>query len=159
MAITNITGEYDFAPKWSAALSLHYSAIDYGKVTRRFRTFIFRPEARLWLGKCHSGLFFDAHVQMAAYNFALPSWKYRIQDVAGKNPALGGGIGIGYRLEFGGNGHWAAQAQLGVGVYHLYYNRYENRDNGQLVDTRRRAWAGIDNFAISAVYHFKSSRR
>lgn len=159
MAISNLTAEVDFAPRWSAALSLHYSGMNYAGKTRKFRTFIFRPEVRWWAGSCHKGLFLDAHLQMAAYNFALPSWKYRIQDVGGKNPALGGGLGIGYRLPLGSNGHWAAQGQLGVGVYHLKYDRFENRPNGPLVDTRRRVWAGIDNVSVSIVYNFKASGR
>lgn len=154
LAISNIGGEYDFANRWSVALSLHYSAWNYGKSTRKFRTFIFRPEARYWFRDCHKGFFLDAHLQMAAYNFALPSWKYRIQDVDGKNPALGGGIGVGYRVPISKNGHWSFQTQLGIGVYHLKYDRFKNRANGPRVDTRSRVWAGIDNFAISIVYNF-----
>ncbi len=159
MAIANLTGEYDFSPRWSVALSLHYSAWNYGKVTRKFRTFIFRPEARIWLNDCIRGLFFNAHLQMAAYNFALPSWEYRIQDTGGKHPALGGGVGIGYRLNLDRKGRWSAQADLSVGVYHLDYNRFRNVRNGELVDRKSHAWAGIDHFGISIVYNFKSRRR
>lgn len=159
LAITNLTGEYDFAPRWSVALSLHYSAWNYGKVTRKFRTFIFRPEVRYWLGDCHKGFFVNAHVQMAAYNFALPSWEYRIQDVRGKHPALGGGLGLGYRVHLDRNKRWSFQAELGAGVYHLDYNRFENRSNGPLVDRKSRTWFGIDHVGLSIVYNFKTNRK
>ncbi|MDE6332116.1 MAG: DUF3575 domain-containing protein, partial [Muribaculaceae bacterium] len=154
MAIANLSGHYDFACRWSAALSLYYSGWNYGTTTRKFRTFIIRPEVRYWMGYNHNGLFVDGHLSMVAYNYAMPSWRYRIQDADGKHPALGGGIGIGYRLSFGPARQWAVEAQLGVGLYHLRYDRFENRTNGPLVDTRSRTWGGIDNFAVSVVYNF-----
>lgn len=159
MAITNLTGEYDFARRWSVALSLHYSAWNYGTTTRKFRTFILRPEVRYWLHDCHKGFFINAHVQLAAYNFALPGWHYRIQDVDGKHPALGGGIGLGYRVDLDKERRWAFQADLGAGIYYLKYNRFENRRNGPLVDTRSRVWAGIDHFGLSIIYNFKPRKQ
>ena len=159
MAIANVQGEYDFACRWSVAASVYYSGWNYGTVKRKFRTFIFRPEVRYWLSEGHRGFFFDAHIQMAAYNFALPGWKYRIQDVKGHHPALGGGLGAGYRLPLGSKGRWALEAQVGVGCYHLEYNRYENVDNGRLVDRRERTFVGIDNVAVSVVYNFNAFRR
>lgn len=154
LMIANLAVEWDFACHWSAALSIHYSAIDYFSPVRKFRTFIFRPEARWWPNTEHNGWFIDAHVQMAAYNFALPSWKYRIQDVDGTHPALGGGLGVGYRLPISRNGHWALQGQIGIGVYALYYDRFENRVNGPLADTKRQTFFGVDNVAVSIVYNF-----
>lgn len=158
MFIANATGEYDFSCRWSAALSLCYSAWNYGTSTRKFRTFILRPEVRYWPSGSGSRLFVEGHLAMASFNFAMPSWHYRIQDAGGKHPALGGGIGIGYRLPLGKNGRWAAEAQIGVGVYHLKYDRFENRRGGLLVDSRSRTWAGIDNFALSVVYNFNTAR-
>lgn len=159
LLIANIGAERDLGCHWSAMLSLHYSAFNYMTSTRKFRTFIFRPEARYWLEEGHHGMFIEGHLQMASYNFALSGWEYRIQDVDGKTPALGGGLGIGYRLPVGKSGHWALQAQAGIGVYHLKYNRFENRINGSLVDTRSRTWWGIDNVAVSVVYHFNIQER
>ena len=159
MAIANVQGEYDFACRWSVAASVYYSGWNYGSVKRKFRTFIFRPEVRYWLSEGHRGFFFDAHIQMAAYNFALPGWEYRIQDVKGRHPALGGGLGAGYRLPLGSKGRWALEAQVGVGCYHLEYNRFENVDNGRLVDRRERTFVGIDNVAVSVVYNFNAFSR
>lgn len=159
MAIVNATAHYQWNCRWSAALSLYYSAWDYGRSDRKFRTFIFRPEVRYWTRRAGSGLFFDAHVAMAAYNFALPSWNYRIQDVDGTHPALGGGLGIGWRQNL--SSRWALEFQAGAGVYALRYDRFENRPCGQVHDTRNRVFFGLDNFAVSVVYNFnprKSSK-
>lgn len=159
LGMTNLMGEYDFGCHWSVALSLYYSAWNYAKATRKFRAFIFRPELRWWLGEGHRGLFVDGHIQMAAYNFALPGWEYRIQDVGGRHPALGGGIGVGYRLPLGRSGRWAAEAAIGVGVYHLEYNRFVNEENGALVDRRERTFFGLDNVSVSVVYNFNAFGR
>lgn len=154
MAIPNLMGEWDFACHWSLALSAHYSGWNYGKVVRKFRLFLVRPEVRWWLKEGHNGFFVDAHLQFAYYNFALPSWEYRIQDKRARHPAPGGGIGIGYRLPISKNGHWAMEAAVGCGVYHLKYDRFENRKNGPFVDCKQKTWFGIDNAAISIVYNF-----
>ncbi len=154
MAMANISGEYLFACRWSASLSLYYSAWNYGKSTRKFRTFVFRPEARFYFRDGGKGLFFDAHLAMVAYNFAFSGGKWRYQDRGGKHPALGGGIGIGYRLPLSRDGRWRAEASVGAGVYHLDYDRFYNRPNGPLYDNTRRTYFGLDHAAISIVYTF-----
>ncbi len=159
LGLTNLMGEYDFGCHWSVGLSLYYSGWNYAKATRKFRAFIFRPELRWWPGEGHRGLFVDGHIQMAAYNFALPGWEYRIQDVGGRHPALGGGIGVGYRLPLGRSGRWAAEAAIGAGVYHREYNRFVNEENGALVDRRERTFFGLDNVSVSVVYNFNAFGR
>jgi len=159
LLIANATAEYDLSDRCSAALSLHYSALDYFSSNCKFRTFIFRPEVRYWFRPGHRGLFFDVHLQSASYNFALPSWKYRIQDVDGTHPALGGGLGVGYRIPLEHSARWCFQAQAGVGMYHLRYHRWDNRRGGQIVDIRSRTFFGVDNVSLSLVYHFKTSRQ
>ena len=153
--VTNITGEYDFRPHWSAAMTVRYSAFNYGTATRKFRTFELRPQLRYWIKDSHTGLFFDAHVAMIAYNVALSRWDYRIQDRSGKHPALGGGIGIGYRVPFK-DPRFAMEFSIGAGIYHLDYNRFENRWNGTLIDRHTRTFYGIDRAGISLVYNFNA---
>ncbi len=154
MAITNLGVECDLARRWSVALSLYYSGWNYLKETRKFRTFIVRPEARYWFADGHRGFFAEGHLELAYYNFALPSWKYRIQDRDGRHPALGGGIGLGYRLPLR-NPQWAVEAQVGAGVYHLSYDRFENRPDGPLHDTRTKTWFGVDNVSVGISFKFK----
>ncbi|MDE6853611.1 MAG: DUF3575 domain-containing protein, partial [Muribaculaceae bacterium] len=154
MFIVNAAVEYDFACRWSGAVSVYYSAWNYCTSTRKFRTFIFRPEVRYWFSDGHRGFFAEGHVAMSSYNFALSGWRYRIQDADGTHPALGGGLGLGWRLPLSRNGRWSAEAQIGAGCYALKYDRFENCPNGQLADTRSRTWFGIDNVAVSIVYNF-----
>lgn len=159
MLISNIYGEWDFSCRWSANLSVHYSALNYFSSRRKFRTFIFRPEVRYWFKEGHERFYVDAHVQMAAYNYASSARHLRIQDRGGKHPALGGGLGIGYRLPLGRDSRWALEWSLGVGFYHLKYDRFENRHNGRLVDTKTRNWFGIDNASFSVVFNLTGEKR
>lgn len=154
MAVANAGVECELAPRWSVALSVYYSGWNYLKETRKFRTFTVRPEARYWFSPGHRGLFAEGHLGLAYYNFALPSWSYRIQDRDGKHPALGGGIGVGYRLPLR-NPRWAVEAQVGAGVYHLSYDRFENRPDGPLHDTRSKTWFGIDNVTIGISFNLR----
>lgn len=157
MLIGNLGVGYDFACNWSAMLSVHYSAVNYGSARRKFRTFMLRPEVRWWTNTAGKGLFVDAHLGLAYYNVALKHWDYRVQDAGGKTPALGGGLGVGYRLRL--HNHWAIEAQIGAGLYRLKYDRFENRPGGALVSTRSQVWAGIDNVGLSVVYNFRSQPR
>lgn len=151
-AIVNVAGEWDCADRWSLALDLGYSAWDYGKSTRKFRTFLFRPEARYWFSDGHKGWFAEGHLAMISYNVVLPDWKWRIQDAAGTHPALGGGFGFGYRFALGHTGRWHMECAVGGGVYALRYDKFENRRGGAFHDTVSKVWVGIDNVALSLVY-------
>ena len=151
-AVINIAGEYNFHDRWSMGLDLLYSGWDYGRSDRKFRTYQVRPEVRYWLREDRLGIFADAHLAVIGYNVALPSWKYRIQDHDGKRPALGGGLGIGYRFKLGHSKHWRIEANVGFGVYALYYDRYYNNRQGQLFDSHKRVFFGIDNVSLSLVY-------
>lgn len=153
-AVANVAVEYGFGCRWSVGVDLGYSAWNYGSDTRKFRTFRFRPEVRYWFSDGHKGLFVEGHAAMMSYNVALPDWEYRIQDRDGDHPALGGGIGAGYRLPLGRSGHWAVEGAIGLGVYHLDYDRFVNEPDGRLIDSRSRVFAGIDNVALSIVYTF-----
>lgn len=156
MAMGNLSGEYRFACRWSVGLSLYYSAWNYGKVTRKFRTFSFRPEARYYFRDGGNGLFLEGHLAMTAFNFAFTGGKYRYQDRGGKHPALGGGIGIGYRLPLSRDGRWRAEAAVGAGVYHLDYDKYLNRDNGPWAGREKRTYVGLDYASLSVVFTFNA---
>ena len=157
--MSNIAGEYQFAGRWFVGLSLYYSAWNYGKVTRKFRTFSFRPEVRYYFRDGGNGLFLDAHLAMTAYNFAFSGCKWRYQERDGKHPALGGGIGIGYRLPLSRDGRWRAEASAGAGVYHLDYDKFHNRDNGPWAGREKRTYVGLDHVSLSVVFTFNAAGR
>lgn len=158
-AVANISGEYGFSCRWSASLSLAYSAWNFGSSDCKFRTFRFQPELRYWFANGYNGWFADIHAAMIAYNVALPSWAFRIQDRNGRHPALGGGIGAGFRFNLDKKGRWRAEASVGAGIYYLDYDRFVNKGCGSLVDSRKRVFAGIDNISFSIIFNFNKQTK
>ncbi|MGM9802042.1 MAG: DUF3575 domain-containing protein, partial [Candidatus Limisoma sp.] len=94
-----------------------------------------------------------AHAAMTYFNFAFDG-DYRYQDHNGTNPALGGGISLGYRKPIGKRGRWRLEFAIGGGIYKLKYDKFVNGKNGELVGTYDKTFYGVDNAAVSIVYTF-----
>ena len=162
-ASANVAVEFDLAPHWSFTLPWYYSAIDYFKSTIKFRNFTLQPEFRYWpnaKGYNH-GFFVGLHAGAMAYNFAIGG-KYRYQDRKGKHPALGGGIGLGYRKSISRNNRWHLEFTAGAGVYHLDYDVFENTPNykeGEWVRRKKKTWFGLDQAAVTISYNFPLTKR
>lgn len=157
----NIAVEFDCAPHWSVQLPVYSSGFNYFTSCRKFRTLAFVPEARYWFRPDNQGWFVDAHLGLAYYNVAFGG-SVRYQDHDRNTPALGGGIGGGYRLNISSSRLWRLEFSLGVGVYHLDYDKFLNVHNGLRIDRCRKTFVGIDNVAVSVCYTFdlkKGGRR
>lgn len=158
--VTNIAGEYVFSRHWSVGLYMSYSGWNYFRQTQKFRVAEFRPEVRYWFGDNARGFFVEGHLAVISYNVALPSWNFRYQDRGGSHPALGGGVGAGFRCNLTGDGVWQGEASVGFGGYYLDYDRFENTGpQGRLVDSKKRGFFGIDHFTLSIVYSFSTHKR
>lgn len=158
MSWSNLAFEVDFAPHWSFNLPIYFSAVNYFKHDIKFRTFSFQPGVRYWLRECNTGVYLEAHYGMGWWNFAFGG-DYRYQDHFRKSPTMGGGIAAGYRLPISKNGRWAMEFGAGVGVYRLDYDRFQNRYNGKLIDSRKKTVFFIDNVNVSISYSIPLERK
>lgn len=152
----NFAIEVDLAPHWSFALPLYWSPYNYGKETRKFRTLSFIPELRFWLQADNTGFFVNAHFGLAYYNYANGG-EYRYQDHDGRTPAVGGGVGLGYRFYFCRNHRWSMEVGAGAGIYRLDYDVFQNTPetkNGYLLERRKRTFFGIDQAFVTFSYSF-----
>ena len=155
----NIEVEVDLCKHLSISVPFHYSGgLDYFKETIKFRGIVLQPGLRYYpklsTDKKNNGFFVGAHFGMGWYNFAL-NGDYRIQDHAGKSPALGGGIGLGYSMQFKKNPRWGMEFAIGGGVYSVYYDTFFNENNGPYNERATKdVWFGIDNAAVSFTYSF-----
>ena len=153
MLIANVAAEVDLADHWSFALPVYYSAMNYFTSTVKFRTLCFQPEVRYWFSDENNGWFGGAHFGLAWFNYAKGGdWRY--QDHHKNTPILGGGLSGGYRKTISRDGRWLLEFSLGYGAYRLHYDRFHNEPNGQLVDTHRRTFYGIDHAAVTIAYRF-----
>ena len=157
----DVAFELDFAPHWSFTLPVSYCAMDWFKSTIKFRNFTVQPEVRYWFKhRDNDGFFVGAHFQMCYYNYAFDG-EYRYQDFRGRTPALGGGIGAGYRKPISRNKRWRLEFELGAGIYPLDYSLFQNTPNvrdGQWVERRKKTYYGLDNAAITIAYSFDIKR-
>ena len=152
----NIALEWDLARHWSFAVPVYWSPYNYGKQTLKFRTLAVVPEFRYWPKAENMGFFINAHFGMAYYNYAKGG-AYRYQDHDGKTPALGGGLGIGYRFYFCRNHHWSMEVAVGGGAYWLDYDIFENTPStkyGHLLGRKKRMFYGVDQAAFTISYSF-----
>ena len=153
MLWTNIAFEIDLAPHWSAQLPIYYSGFNYFRRDVKFRTFSFLPEVRWWSRADNTGFFANLHLGCGWYNYAKGG-EFRYQDHDRNTPALGGGVGIGYRFYFCRDRRWTMEAAVGCGVYRLDYDIFRNIDNGLIMGREKRTFFGIDQAALSFSYSF-----
>ena len=153
MLISNIAVEVDLAKHWSFSLPVYYSALNYFTSNVKFRTTCLQPELRYWVSEENAGWFGGVHFGLAWFNYAKGGdWRY--QDHKRNTPVYGGGLSAGYRMPVSQNNRWWMEFSLGGGVYKLHYDVFHNEPNGQLVDTRKRTFYGIDQVAVSFAYRF-----
>lgn len=149
----NAAVEIDLAPHWSAQLPVYWAGWNYFKRNLKLRNLTFVPEVRWWPKRDNMGFFANAHLGLAWYNYAGEG-EYRYQDHKGRTPALGGGVGVGYRFYFCKNRRWSMEAGVGAGIYRLKYDLFDNIPNGPMVGTESRTFYGVDQAFLSFCYSF-----
>lgn len=160
-AISNVAAEIDLSKHLSFDLPIYYSAWNYFKSTIKFRTFAVVPELRYWFSEANEGFYAGTHFGMAFYNYAFDG-AYRYQDYNRETPAIGGGVGVGYRMPLSKDKRWKLEFVLGAGVYSLHYDKFYNTPNvkdGLRIESIRKTYWGIDQAAISFSYSFDLNKK
>ena len=163
--MANAAVEVDIIENLSCALPVYWSGWDYAGInTLKFRTFMIQPELRYYIPKTN-GLYVGAHFGVGHWNFALgdhapmlglddlDGWRY--QDHKGETPAIGGGLSLGYALQFKKNPRWGMEFAIGGGIYDAKYDVFYNEANGPYHERGiRTTYIGVDNASISFTYKF-----
>lgn len=153
LAQTNIGIEFDIARHWSVDMKAAYSAWNYFTHTVKFRTTDLKPNLRYWFDCDNTGWFVEAHFGLTWYNYAF-NGKYRIQDYDRRTPAIGGGVGVGYRMPISDNQKWNIEFGVSAGAYRLHYDKFLNEYNGRKVGEKRRNYVGPDDAWVTISYRF-----
>lgn len=143
--------EIDLAKHWSFSVAGYWAGWNYFKETVKFRNGTVMPEFRYWPKADNTGLFVNVHGAVSWFNVALDG-KYRYQVKDNDHPALGGGVGVGWRFFFCRNHRWMMEAALGGGCYRVEYDRFINRPMGNRVDSKKKTLFCLDQIALSFVY-------
>lgn len=149
----NAAAELQMTRHLSLEIPVYYSAVNYFSRVTKFRVFAIQPQLRWNFSGMDRGWFAEAHFSLASFNIAV-NGAYRYQDYLGHHPAMGAGIGVGYRMPIGRSGRWNLEFSAGAGWLHLDYTRFENRHNGPAVDRVQRDYWGLDRLAVSVGYVF-----
>lgn len=158
LAISNIACEIDIAKHFSISVPIYYSALNYFTETIKFRTLATQPEIRYWTNANNNGFFLGLHGGVAQYNLAVDG-DLRYQDHNGTEPAVGGGIGLGYRMPISEDNRWHIEFALGAGIYKLHYDTFHNVHNGKYIDSYHKIYYGLDNAAVNISYRFDLKKR
>ena len=153
MGVFNVAVETYFADDWSIALPFYYSGHDHFKNTLKFRVCTIQPELRYHIPGL-KGMFVGSHLGLGWFNMALDG-KYRVQDADGKRPAIGGGLGIGYKMQFKKAQRLGMELSLGAGAYDVRYDLFYNETDGPYAQRNiHDTFFGVDNASVSFTYTF-----
>ena len=151
LMIGNLGVEIDICRHLSLAVPVYYSTMNYFTRKIKFRTFSTQPELRYWFRCGNDGWYINAHFGVGSYNVAW-NGKTRYQDYNNDTPAIGGGLGFGYRLNLSKNGRWKVEFGAGVGVYKAKYDMFVNEANGPYYGTGKKTWIGLDQLKATFSY-------
>ena len=164
LLVQNIAVEVSLSSRYSLSVPVYYSSLNYFRNDVKFRGFGLQPEVRYYpenLTNSSLQPYIGIHASFAYYNVALGG-TYRYQDHNKRRPLGGGGLHIGLRLPFSHEGRdtrWGMEAQIGIGAAFMQTDKFENAPNGQRIDSHESTYFGIDNFAVSFYYAFRSPRK
>ena len=65
---------------------------------------------------------------------------------------------MGYRTSLTKNKRWKMEFSVGGGVYDVHYDRFRNKENGFLVDTKDKLYIGPDQASVTISYSFNLSK-
>lgn len=143
--------EIDLARHWSFSAGAYWAGWNYVKPNIKFRNVTLVPEFRYWPKGDNTGFFLNIHGGASWFNVALGG-DYRYQTIDSSHPALGGGIGLGWRFYFCRNHRWMMEAFLGGGYYHADYYKCTNDAASIFLTTRKRNFFCLDQIGLSFVY-------
>lgn len=152
-AMFNVGVEVDLCQNLSFQVSGYWSGWNYFKSDIKMRVLSFSPELRFWFHPDNRKFFANVHFGTAWYNVAFGG-NNRWQDHNRNTPAVGGGIGFGWKGNISRNGRWAMEVCAGAGVYRLDYDIFLNKPSGLMSGRRKKTFYGVDQAAVSFSYSF-----
>lgn len=159
-ATLNLGVEVGIAPKWTIDLSGGYNPFTFSH-SRKWKHWIFQPEARYWFCDRFAGHFVGFHALGGAYNFANLKNGIRLFGVDFSELSsyrqqgwfVGGGIAYGHSWVL--NRRWNLELEIGMGYVYAKYDKFKCGGCGKRVETgKTHHYLGPTKAAINMVYNF-----
>lgn len=121
---------------------------------RKLVHWVIQPEVRYWLNENFDGHYVGVHGLFSKYNigrknvnilFGKDSKNHRFEGAAN-----GFGATYGYQWSFGKR--WALEANLGLGLIFLNYDKYDARKCGKWIDADKKTYLGPTKIGLNIIY-------
>lgn len=156
----NLGIEVGLAPKWTFDLTgqFNFWSLSHG---RKWKHWLFQPEARYWFCDRFSGHFVGVHALGGQYNVGglkngisfLGTDFSLLSDRRYQGWFAGGGIAYGHAWIL--NRHWNLEAELGFGWVYTCYDSYPCSQCGsKLANGKSHNYVGPTKAAVNLVYTF-----
>jgi len=161
-AFTNINlgVEVGLAPRWTMDLTGEYNGWKLSH-ERRWKHWLFQPEARYWFCDRFSGHFIGVHAHGGIYNIGgfdgkidfLGTDARKLENTRYQGWFVGAGIAYGYAWILGR--HWNLEAEIGIGYSYTRYDRFRCTGCGKKIETDKpHHYIGPTKAAVNLVYLF-----
>lgn len=134
------------------------------KGDRKVKHWVLMPEYRWWTCSKFNGQFFGVHAMGGQFNAANASIQVPGFFFSGENLAKGvkdyhyqgafAGIGATYGYQFNLSRHWNAEAEIGVGYAHAWYDKFPCYECGAKIKSGGANYLGITKLGLSILYIF-----
>lgn len=155
----NLGVEVGLAPKWSLDLSGTVNAWTVNE--KKWKIWMFQPEARYWFCQRFSGSFLALHAHGGQYNWGnldipvkfLGSDFHQLKDYRFQGWFVGAGIGYGYSWIL--DKHWNIEAELGIGWAYTRFDKFQCKNCGKKVESdKHHNYYGPTKAAVNLIYFF-----
>ncbi len=156
----NLGVEAGLAPQWTLDLKGEFNGWTLSH-DRRWKHWLFQPEARYWFCDRFSGHFVGVHLHGGQYNIGGVDGKVnflgtdarKLKDARFQGWFVGAGVAYGYAWILGR--HWNLEAEIGIGYSYTRYDRFRCTGCGKRVETDKpHNYVGPTKTAVNLVYLF-----
>lgn len=157
----NLQYEQAFSRRITANIDAFWLPWLFKKNEEVFRVFELAGEVRYYIKESDrtdmsmpSGFYAGVYAMWGQFNIGLLKDNDMEKSTRDSGWALSAGVSVGYKIPI--NARWAIDANLGLGIAHMQWNKYKLGGfyaSWPLEKKKTRLWVGPTRFNISVVYN------
>lgn len=155
----NVGAEIGLSPKLTLDISGNLNPWVFDKNTNsKIQHILVQPEIRYWPCERFNGHFFGAHAHWGNYNVGAVDLPFGLTENTWAKYRYRGnlyGLGVGYGYQWVFKSRWALEAEFGLGYTYFKYDRYECKNCGKFVNSKKVNYLGPTKLAVSLIYIIK----
>lgn len=133
-----------------------YNPFTFGD-NKKLKHWLVQPELRRWMCEKFNGHFLGVHLHGGMFNVGgvkLPFGAFpALETYRYEGEFYGGGVGYGYHWILGNR--WSLEAEIGVGVTRVHYDKYDCPKCGEWLGKDKKTYLSVTRAALSIIYIIK----